>query len=357
MQDLLEWLWVYIADPILQKLGFTETPAEGGWERLCWIPIGRLSKLPLHAAGIHKGRGGYSVLDRVVSSYATSVKSLISIRKDKPRARQSSEVEVLLVSMENTPRLGRLYYAAQEVEAVREICTRHAIRTKQPPSLKEDVMRSLGTCTIFHFAGHGEVDVWDPTKSRLLLSDWEKPNKSFDVGSLVDDELGLQENPPHVAYLSACKTAQTDDQISDEGLHLVGAFQLAGFRHVIGTLWSVADDTCKAMAEVMYEELFAKGLNDDNAVAWALHKAMRTCRDAWRKTSTMNTTRSDVTKAPEKDHKGRQGMRESREDTNIKVLSEAIGIKDFSLGEERGRDVGDGEDMPLNWVPYVHYGP
>lgn len=45
----------------------------------------------------------------------------------------------------------------------------------------------------------------------------------------------------HLAFLSACTTAVGSAGLPDEAIHLTSAFQLAGYAHVIGTLWPAAD--------------------------------------------------------------------------------------------------------------------
>ncbi|KAI6524645.1 hypothetical protein MCOR05_009692, partial [Pyricularia oryzae] len=63
----------------------------------------------------------------------------------------------------------------------------------------------------------------------------------------------------------------------DESIHLANAFQLAGFRHVIGTLWSVDDKLCVDIARLFYEFLMEN--MEDESVSRALHQATRTLRD------------------------------------------------------------------------------
>lgn len=62
----------------------------------------------------------------------------------------------------------------------------------------------------------------------------------------------------------------------DEGLHVVSGFQVAGFRHVIGTLWPSDDDVCVKLQSQFYAELCRDGtlLYTDRAIAMALHKAV-----------------------------------------------------------------------------------
>lgn len=78
----------------------------------------------------------------------------------------------------------------------------------------------------------------DPLRSRLLLHD--DATEPMSVESLL--EVNLSEESPFLAFLAACKTGNvTTSRFQDESIHLVAAYQLAGFRHVIGSLWSVED--------------------------------------------------------------------------------------------------------------------
>ena len=84
-----------------------------------------------------------------------------------------------------------------------------------------------------------------------------------------------------LAYLSACSTARTGDtSLLDEAIHLATAFQLAGFPHVIGTLWEINDEIAVEIAEAFYAALADPGgtLDPDRA-ARALHHAARAQRD------------------------------------------------------------------------------
>ncbi|KAL8364751.1 hypothetical protein RB595_003837 [Gaeumannomyces hyphopodioides] len=81
MAALLEWLWDTAARPCLNALGFKDPVSDNNWPRVWWIPTGLLSQLPLHAAGRHVRGSAETVLDRVMSSYASSVKALIHGRQ------------------------------------------------------------------------------------------------------------------------------------------------------------------------------------------------------------------------------------------------------------------------------------
>ena len=67
--------------------------------------------------------------------------------------------------------------------------------------------------------------------------------------------------------------------LADEGIHLAAALQLAGYRHVIGTQWSVSDDNAAAVADAVYGTLLAGGTPDATRSAHALTAAVRALRD------------------------------------------------------------------------------
>jgi hypothetical protein len=110
------------------------------------------------------------------------------------------------------------------------------------------------------------------------------------VGDLEDQKF--QENSPFLAYLSACSTgANKAGQLADEGIHLISALQLTGFRHVIGTLWEVSDRHYVDAAGFLYETLKEKGVTDE-AVCLGLHIAVRALRDGRRYDSDAKASRS-----------------------------------------------------------------
>ncbi len=79
-----------------------------------------------------------------------------------------------------------------------------------------------------------------------------------------------------IAYLSACSTAGVETKLlADECLHLAGGFQVAGFAHVIGSLWPANDGICVSLATSFYRCLTKDGTKRSNrAVAEALGNAI-----------------------------------------------------------------------------------
>ncbi|EJT69166.1 hypothetical protein GGTG_13275 [Gaeumannomyces tritici R3-111a-1] len=276
--DTLGWLWDAIVCPVLDALGFTGPPSDSQWPHVWWVPTGTLTRFPLHAAGHHLRRTGETAVDRVVSSYASSVKAIIHSRRRPHQAPAAGESRnAVIVAMQNTPGQQPLRYADDEVDAVVSVCKEMGLSHDRPRPYKADISSALEACQMFHFAGHGSTHPTEPLQSQLLLDDWDLG--PFTVASLL--ETNLTSKPPFLAYLSACGTGQILNEDSvDESIHLANACQLAGFRHVVGTLWSVDDGLCVDMGGMTYEFLRDERMGD-GAVSRGLHRAMRTLRDQW----------------------------------------------------------------------------
>ena len=129
---------------------------------------------------------------------------------------------------------------------------------------------------IVHFACHGFADPEDPSNSHLLLQ------KSWLLGAMVDkltvSDISKQNTLGRtwIAYLSACSTAGVEaNNLADECLHIASAFQVAGFAHVIGSLWPANDDVCVQLAKSFYRSLTKTCTTHSNrAVAEALRNAV-----------------------------------------------------------------------------------
>ncbi|KAG5753704.1 hypothetical protein H9Q70_003645 [Fusarium xylarioides] len=349
LPSVLEWTWDAVARPILTKLGLGEPVAGDKLSRLWWILTGPLTHLPIHASGRHDKGRSETVLDRVISSYATSIKSILLDRKHALQHVLGSEMgNAVLVSMPQTDRMDHLPGAIDEIKEVKLSCPALNLNPIAPTiPCKDNVLKELRSCETFHFAGHGISDPSEPSRSTLCLQDCK--TNPLTVGDLR--ELRLQTNAPWLGYLSACSTSQVQAKnLVDETIHLASACQLAGFRHVIGTLWKVSDRYCVQVAKSFYRHL-GTGEITDFAIAKALHLTVLETRDQWQaKTSgvhyeydpgddpsvqqplpdghTIAGTWSDVTEHRNTTHSERAATR---------VFSSSYGYHS-------------------HWVPYIHFG-
>jgi len=388
----LEWLWDTVTSPVLEALGFTAPPSRisESWPRVSWVPTGLLSKFPLHAAGYHGRRSSETVLDRVMSSYSPSIKAILRGRSRPHSSPASASGSSLLVAMDRTPGFSPLGHAGSEISAVRTVCESMNRQPRDPGRRrKQDIMTQLPGCDIFHFAGHGYTDTVDPSRSYLCLADGA--TNPLRVADLLD--LNLNRQSPFLAYLSACGTGQVHDtRYADESIHLIGACQLAGFRHVVGTLWEVDDEQCVDMARIVYEGIRDGGMTDES-VCLGLHRASREHRSRWldeisarescgkrrRRVKSSAAGRRGLDRWARMPGRGRGG-RLTRTDERAprrtrRVFHEGSGMEkgvedtrdpkaDRNLGRPPRKIVlcdsddeqDDGDLDPPFWIPYVHFG-
>ncbi|EPS37250.1 hypothetical protein H072_9061 [Dactylellina haptotyla CBS 200.50] len=327
----LEWLWNIFASPILEALDIKGPPVDGIWPRICWIPTGDLNRLPLHAAGKHLD-GNETVMDRVISSYSLSIKALIYGRQSGSATKSSQNA--LLIAMPKTMEHFDLPFAQQEVDILKNLCSSMQLTTVIPQqNQRNEVLKHITDCKIFHFAGHGSLDRSDPSQSFLMLDDWK--SAPLTVEQLWDHKI--PENRPFLAFLSACSTgASSDSKLKDESIHLVSAFQLSGFRHVIGTLWEVNDEVCVEVARIFYETLRDEGTTDE-IVSLGLHRALLELR--------LKGVESTGVRAAE--IKRRTSVRgdDITEESGVRGERDARNAKRVQL-----------DQVNFSWIPYIHYG-
>ncbi|KAJ4357195.1 uncharacterized protein N0V89_001770 [Didymosphaeria variabile] len=357
---LLGWLWRTTVRPVLQYLGFTTKPTESNWPRIWWVPTGALSQLPLHAAGIHRETSTESALDRVISSYSPSVKAMVFSRQNNasPLSPQTGHT-ALLTSMGTTPGQNDLPCAETEAKELNDLLqvTMHTTHLEYP--FKEDTVKELPGSDIFHFAGHGKADPIDPSQSCLLLQDWH--NDPLTVGDLI--AMKLHETQPWLAFLSACSTSESQDKkLLDESVHMVSAFQLAGFRNVLGTLWEVSDRHSLDLAKDVYISLEGV-IGEEEVVAHALHHAVRKLRDD------LNNAAGNPSDEPALPlaQIGLVGGYSEEKMTKLRMAAESMrqliviedeeddDVDDERLGAKSIRRVLPKGD-PLIWSAYIHVG-
>jgi CHAT domain-containing protein len=278
LHSIFKWLWDAVVGPILSELCIVGKAQE--WSRIWWIPVGLMSIFPIHAAGDHSGKTDKNTLDQVISSYATTIRSLSHSRRIKKRQIPTSSTKAVFVAMSSTPNQNDLIFAGAEVTQLLskipdDFITKVVFRS---PAYKHDVLPALQDCNIAHFSCHGIVDYLDPSNSSLLLSDWEtSPLTVADINALKITKAQL-------AYLSACHASSNRVlDLLDEGIHLTGAFQMAGFPQAIGTLWQVDDERSGVISQMVWDSMLnADGTVDFGKAAEGLHHAVRTLREQTR---------------------------------------------------------------------------
>lgn len=248
----LGWLWDSVTGPVLRALGI-DNPVDP-LPRIWWCPANFLSYYPLHAAGHPSGP---NALDLVVSSYTPTVRTLGRARPWQPRRASKP----LVVALPRTPGLPDLPAVEQELAHV--VAAFPDCRVLRGPAATRDrITAALPDHDIAHFACHGAHDSRRHYESHLMVHDGPLPASSI-IGAEQAD----------LAFLSACGTARHRLDLPDESLSMATSFQLAGFNHVVASLWPIADQTTMRVVADFYATL---SQGDDPA--HALHTAVRTVR-------------------------------------------------------------------------------
>lgn len=267
--ESMRWLWDVAIQPVLEKLGLL-------WQHkpphilpcLWWVGGGLMALLPLHAAGDHQLGSTENTMSHIVSSYMPSLKALQFSRKKTWTPPVTKDSKILIIKMHKT-----LGYAdlnvEEEVTAIQQhIGSSAFIEVLETPTAAT-VLEQLSACSLVHFACHGASDVDQPSKSALLLG--ARSVEKLTIGDLQ----ALNHQLAQVAYLSACSTAEIGGQaLIDESINMATTFQLAGFRHVIGTLWGAFDSAAVAVAGKFYEHLLKQNADTVSSVPYALHHAV-----------------------------------------------------------------------------------
>jgi len=266
MSTVLVWLWNCAVKPVLDHLRIKEADPRRR-PRVHWIGVGILSAAPFHAAGDHSEGSTDNTISRVITSYIPTLRAL-SFAHEEPSSKQFQNLinnkRMLLVSVPEAPGAVPLPAVDTEIAAIADVTKPYATVVQLGAPDPNLVMQELPLAHIVHFACHAVSDVRDLNSSHLLLmQDPEKPSPPA-AGKLTVQQISAYRAPSaELAYLSACSAAENQAvTLSDESIHIASAFQLVGFRHVVGTLWKARDSCCREVAADFYSTLLAMGEGD-----------------------------------------------------------------------------------------------
>lgn len=265
IDEVLGWLWDVAVGPVLEHLGYRRPPEPGRpWPRIWWMPTGPLCLLPVHAAGHHGDPDDRrTALDRVVSSYTPTLRAL----RPEATRHDSAPGGRVVVALDQASKLAPLEHAEEEARVVSEVTGPSTSTLLGAAATRKAVTTLLPGAERVHFACHA-VAQEDPAESHLVLADGVLGVAEISAWDLRAGEL---------VYLSTCTSAYGGTVLPDESLHIASAFQMAGFRHAIATIWPLGDRVALKIAAQFYREL-AEGAGP----ARALHDAVRLVRQGRR---------------------------------------------------------------------------
>jgi CHAT domain-containing protein len=202
-----------------------------------------------------------------VSSYIPTLSSLIDGRKPSSH----KELNILAVAQAKAPDLPTISGTEIEIQSIKKIG-----QSVDPPvsvsiisgeeATKERVLESMGSCPWAHFACHG-LQNREPHRSALYLGN----------GPLSLSDITKRHFPnAEFAFLSACQTATGDAKVSEEAIHISAGMLLAGYRGIVGTMWSISDKNTPELVEEFYKRILADSKHDPKCAARCLWEAVRT---------------------------------------------------------------------------------
>ncbi|KAL0635469.1 hypothetical protein Q9L58_005600 [Maublancomyces gigas] len=313
MESVLLWLWESTVEPVFNELKLralhnSELP------HVWWIGVGSLSAAPFHAAGNHSRGSKRNTLSRAISSYIPTIKALAYARQKKLNL--GPNCRLLLVTMPTTPdtpatpfipastrvptvpdthgitamyrsdaipatpaqKWTPLKNAQKEVHNIVNTVNQRSTTRFESPTVTQ-VLEELPYHHVIHFACHGISDPANPSNSHLLLHG-DDPSKPGKLTVKAISRMNIKD--AQVAYLSACCTADNPSTaLANESIHITSGFQLAGFSHVLGTLWDSNDEACRKVSVEFYRTLFHQDRTVDEGhrvVSTDFHHAVKKLR-------------------------------------------------------------------------------
>ena len=273
VDDVLRWAWSHIAEPVFAVLGITEEAPLGQETHVWWCATGLAALLPLHAAGDYRDDIGArrTALDLAVSSYTPTLRTLMQLRQ-RPPAQAHRHFGPLIVAMPETPGLSDLEGIRSEVADLAGRFPVHMLLTGNSAT-RDAVAEAMPQHCWAHYACHASQDVLKPDRGALHLHD----------GPLTISQIVKLHLPdPAFAYISACDTSRGSTTIPDESITLAAALQVAGYQHVIATLWQISGLTATDIARYLYDQIAIERNGvlhiDPDLAAMALRTAVRRFR-------------------------------------------------------------------------------
>ena len=161
-----------------------------------------------------------------------------------------------------------LPFAQREVEVMTRYFPESTLLLNQQASISNLKQKLNQKIDYLHIASHGEFNMLNPKKSRILLA----PDSSSEGDLTVESILSLSFQTDLIT-LSACETGLGDVSRGDEIVSLNRAFFLAGTKSIISTLWRIDD-----VASAMTMKRFYRYLSEGNSLSRSLQKAQANTR-------------------------------------------------------------------------------
>lgn len=249
--------WLELTSPLLQDV----LPELQGVDLVYLIPHKQLSYLPLHALRVN----GAHLIDRFPIVYAPSAEMFTRIQGRLATSGLIPRLESVLVAGNPT---FDLEYAEKEAQWVADYFGVRPYLGREATKIK--IRSELSGKGLIHMACHGFFHSSEPLESGLLMAG----KRTLNVKDI--DSVRIRAD---LVTLSCCEGSLADPYDPGEPTGLAIAFLESGVSSVLGTLWSVVDETTASLTSDFYQRLYDRAGNKINSKARALQQAMLTVRD------------------------------------------------------------------------------
>jgi CHAT domain-containing protein/tetratricopeptide (TPR) repeat protein len=231
-------------EPLAMALASTDS------QSVCVVPLGLLSRVPLHALSWNTATGPKCLIDETAVAYAPSAYvRQVSLQRASARIGFGR----LVVVGNPLPQPDPLPGAEDEARLVAGVVpSAEEILLIGGDATKEAVFDAIPSASHIHFACHGRAAVDAQTFDSALYFDHGRPASAAEL-------LDLDLSSARLVVASACETGvpprgyYTDEEMLALSTVLLGA----GAAGVIASLWSVDDYATSLLMTRFYEELVA----------------------------------------------------------------------------------------------------
>jgi tetratricopeptide (TPR) repeat protein len=215
------------------------------------IPHGILHYLPFQALSMN----GKYMVEQLQIGYSPSA-SVLKHVFEKKKNRSGS-----ILALGN-PDLGvpgaALPAAEGEVADIRGLFTSATVFTRKQAT-EAAFKKNASKYAMLHIASHGEFNPGAPLQSCLRLAPGEGEDGRLEAREIFDLDLNAD-----LVSMSACNTALGKMTRGDELIGLTRAFLFSGTPSILGTFWSVSDDSTRLLMRHFYTNL--KTMNKFEAI-------------------------------------------------------------------------------------------
>ncbi|MCP4547135.1 MAG: CHAT domain-containing protein [bacterium] len=254
-------------DALIRPTGKNDSDSERHWQYLAeWKPLHVALSATVYAEIKKLRRLSTNSGSPLVAAFGDPSSSANSVQADGPRGVANVHVRAAVDS--GLFNWDSLPYTREEVLQIADL--HKNVQVYLGEGATEEKVKSIDRgVRILHFATHGHLDDYFPLNSALVLALPEGFPENRDNGLLQAWEIFESVRiDADLVVLSACQSALGKEQGGEGLIGLTRAFQYAGARSVVATLWSVAD---RATAELMVR--FYQHLNAGEAKDHALQAA------------------------------------------------------------------------------------